>query len=408
MYDAIELHMAQKLLLPMSKSLTITLQKPEKADGIYEIQSENGKTAKLFFGNSTEKLPNMTQFAQIELDQDGKGSFTFYGERSIPYEATHITAEILNSQNVIIDQLFAPIPNEMLPIQIESSTVWKAKLAVMSDLHIHSKPGRLKIALEQVGDVDAVLFVGDLVTECSEIHYKNIKEVIDQTIPNIPILAVTGNHDNPQNNDCLYRDFEKYLRNRIHSKFTFHDDPSGAWIVNIGNKIDIIGLNAIYKEKHFFFPSEIGQLEFLDRYLTESTNDHHIILCHAPLKNHDPRRGNSTRDPYIIQDQKLQSIIDKHGNICFFSGHTHLSPNIPLGVAEYDQENNNFYLNAGSLCINDFLKNTKNIPKEWKDGCFSIIKIADEDIELTMHNLTSRTRISNGFYNFKYSKKQSS
>ena len=53
--------------------------------------------------------------------------------------------------------------------------------------------------------------------------------------------------------------------------------------------------------------------------------------------------------PYLDKNRRLQTIIDQIGNVLFLSGHTHASPNLIKGSAEWDKDRNNLYLNCGSL-----------------------------------------------------------
>ena len=219
------------------------------------------------------------------------------------------------------------------------------KIGLISDLHLHRKTHTVVKALECVRDIDLLLIAGDLVDKGTEEQYVLLAQCIQNTLPNIPILSVSGNHDNPQKDDKNYRKFEMYLNARCTDMEIIHDN-SGAFMVNIDDYTDLYGLNPLYHQKLFSFPERGQQLAFLETKLPESTKKRHIIMCHAPLVAHNPQRSIGMQ-PYFSkeQDTRLQDIVNKCGNIIFVSGHTHITPTV-----EFDKTHNNVYINDGSIC----------------------------------------------------------
>ena len=111
-------------------------------------------------------------------------------------------------------------------------------------------------------------------------------------------------------------------------------------------EIEIIGLNCVWHWQRFKF-MDGAQLNWLENHLETSDAGWHIILCHAPLLAHNPKRSDTK--PYLSRDEKLQSIIDAHENIVFVSGHTHVSIESPVDCVEYDGVHHNLYINDGSI-----------------------------------------------------------
>lgn len=123
-----------------------------------------------------------------------------------------------------------------------------------------------------------------------------------------------------------------------------------------------------------------------------------MILCHAPLLKH-PNRNEGT--PYLDKNKRLQSILDRNGRIVFLSGHTHTSPNLLKGNAEYDREHQNIYLDCGSTVATDISGETGLMSPDWKDGCRTEIAISRDRVEISMCSIRSGIRFSRGYYCFR-------
>lgn len=222
------------------------------------------------------------------------------------------------------------------------------KIGLMSDLHLFRKTYRVIKAFECMRDVDLLLFAGDIADSGIKEQYDLLLQCIQETISDIPVLCVSGNHDVPLEDDTHYRRFESSLHKRC-ADMEIICDKSGAFMVNIDDHTDLFGLNPIYKrrqQKMFSFLESCEQLDYLESQLLNSNAKRHIIMCHAPLIAHNPQRSVGM-PPYFLKkhDDILQDIIDRFGNIIFLSGHTHLTPSV-----EFDKAHNNLYINDGSIC----------------------------------------------------------
>lgn len=224
------------------------------------------------------------------------------------------------------------------------------RLLVMSDLHLSRKPWQVRKALKMGTDADAVLLVGDLTNDGTPEQLALMQECIAEVLPDTAVLAVAGNHDYPhypspmiREGICDYPALQDWLLDR--QPYPYILDDSGAWVVRIG-EIEIIGINCVWHWRRFKF-KDGAQLNWLEKHLDSSDAKWHIILCHAPLLAHNPKR--SDIKPYLSRDEKLQSTIDVHKNILFISGHTHVSMESPVGCVEHDTVRNNIYINDGSI-----------------------------------------------------------
>lgn len=224
------------------------------------------------------------------------------------------------------------------------------KFLVMSDLHLSKKPWQVRKALKMGEGADAVLLVGDLTNDGTPEQMALMQQCIAECLPETPVLAVAGNHDYPHRPSPMIRegfcDFEALLDWLLQCQpYPCVPDAGGAWVVRIG-EIEIIGLNCVWHWRRFKFQNG-AQLKWLEKHLETSDADWHIILCHAPLLAHNPKRSDTK--PYLSRDEKLQSMIDAHRKIVFLSGHTHISMESSVDCIEHDQKHHNVYINDGSI-----------------------------------------------------------
>lgn len=224
------------------------------------------------------------------------------------------------------------------------------KLVLMSDLHLSKNPWQVRKALKMGKGADGVLIAGDLTNDGTPEQMQRMQNCIAEVLPDTPVLAVAGNHDYPHQPSPMihegigdYSALQGWLLNRQPHPHIL--DDSGAWAVDMG-KIEVIGLNCVTHWQRFKF-TDGDQLKWLETHLSTSKAQWHIILCHAPLLTHNPKRSDTK--PYLSRDEKLQGIIDAHQNIIFVSGHTHVSMESSVGCVEHDEGRNNFYINDGSI-----------------------------------------------------------
>ena len=216
------------------------------------------------------------------------------------------------------------------------------EIGIISDLHLYNKSVGVEKALSLLRQVDLILIAGDIADRAQKAQYDILLKSVSEQLSNVPIYCVSGNHDNPARNDTNYREFEE----KINTAYPAILDDSGAFYQYVGEDVDIVGLNPTYHQKQFFFSNKGQQLAFLQKQLSVSTAQYHIVLCHPPLIAHNPQRT-MEMTPYIAmeQDRKLQEIINEKGNIVFVAGHTHFAPTV-----EWDGKCRNLYINNGSIC----------------------------------------------------------
>lgn len=269
------------------------------------------------------------------------------------------------------------------------------RLLVMSDLHLSKNPWQVRKALKMGECADAVLLVGDLTNDGTPAQMALMHRCIAEVLPDTPVFAVAGNHDYPYQPSPMIRegfcDFETLqewlLRRQL---YPYVLDDSGAWAVRMG-EIEIIGLNCVWHWRRFKF-KDGAQLNWLEDHLETNDARWHIILCHAPLLAHNPKRSDSK--PYLSRDEQLQRILDSYENIIFISGHTHISMESPVGCVEHDEIRNNIYINDGSIRPTTLLTVDGFPEAEPADGNVVEIMFGEDDyLEITVASTKTGERL---------------
>ncbi|MBQ2955441.1 MAG: metallophosphoesterase family protein [Clostridia bacterium] len=375
------------------------LTAPGCADGEYTLHAPGYAHAGLFWADSRGPLENRTAFAYLALDESGDGRFVFAGQRAIPFEATHAAA-CLTAPDRPDAFLLAPLPAH----PEFSSEAPFMRIGVMSDLHLSSKPWRVRKAMRLLKDTDCVLIAGDMTNDGLPAQLERFYQLIEEELPGVPVLAVTGNHDYPVRPLPLIRtgidDYhalqEKLLERALSLGASCLCDASGAYHARL-NGCSFFGLNAVSHFRRFVFPDG-KQLDFLRERLRACTDARRFILCHAPLQHHNPNAADRLAAPYLSRDGRIQSMIDEAGSVMFISGHTHVSLNDAAGCIEHDAARGNIYLNDSSVTRTAL--SGENAPSEWTDGAVVTISLYERHTEITARSVSSGRIISRGLCRF--------
>ena len=382
-------------------SLSVKLQTPGLADGIYKVKKKGALAASLHWANRDGALKDWSPIACIPISPYGQGEFRFTGGRAVPPEATHVLAWVVMADFGQGGEYMTPIPDGFLSRNFPEGI----KMCAMSDLHLSDKDGRIRRALHWADGADALLLAGDLVNDGMPSQFKRLCRCLDEELPGTPVFAVGGNHDQPffplpyaGEEMHSFPVFRKMLAGRSEAMgICWEQDDSGAYAVKLKG-VEVIGLEAVTHGRRFTFPQD-RQLHFLERRLSESNELWRIIICHAPLLAHNPQRKPGEKStPYMGGDGRLQRILDAHRNIIFLSGHTHFSPNVLEGCVEYDKEGKRIYINDGSVCPTQIRQEEPMIPAEWVSGMFVEMRIHGQSVELISRSVGSGLKYARGYY----------
>ena len=384
----------------------ITLQTsliwPGCAQGKYIVKAKGCMLAVLSWGIDDGPLTGWGPFAYVPIDPAGNGIFLFSGRRAIPREATHVWARCFATGFGSYEDVSAEIPAKYLSVDADPDK--PHHFSILSDLHLAAKPWKIKQALRST-ESDMVFLLGDSTNDGLPGQFAGFRACIEETVPEKIVFPVTGNHDvlhasREDNSDGFrnYADFQRILLAKAeeagHS--ISYDTDGRAYAVRIGD-LDVIGLQCVTTGRQFLFPKG-RQIDWLEKHLASSEAAWHIILCHAPLLDHNPNRN--TGAPYLDKNNRLQEIVERYGRIIFLSGHTHVSPNIINGNGEYDEKHQNVYLDCGSVVATDTSGEMGLMSPDWKDGCKTELTVTKNVVEISMSSIESGIRFPRGYYRF--------
>lgn len=381
---------------------------PECAQGKYTVKAKGCILAVLRWGDDSEPLQDWGPFAYVPVDPAGNGAFDFEGRRGIPPGATHVWARCYAADFASFEDACAEIPQQFQTRELPLADA--QHFSILTDLHLASKPWKIKRAL-RAAQSDTVFLLGDSTNDGRAEQFEAFRACIAEAAPEKNLFPVTGNHDvlhGPRgdlSDGCRhYAAFQKELLAKCGANghaVTYAPDGR-AYAARMG-LLDVIGLQCVTSGRKFLFPEKI-QLDWLEKHLAETEAAWHIILCHAPLLAHNPNRNEGP--PYLDGNRHLQEMIDKTGRVLFLNGHTHVSPNVLRGNGEYDEVHRNIYLDCASAVATDTSGETGLMSPDWKDGCITGLTLAGDTVEICMRSLESGIRFPRGYYRFRAAAKE--
>ena len=379
---------------------------PGCAQGRYSISKARGYIlAILRWGNHKEPAQDWSPIAYIPIDPAGNGEFFFPNRRAIPAEVTHLWAHLFSHDFTSFEEVSIKIPARYLPEITDQGSA--THFSILTDLHLASKPWMVRRALK-AAEGDIILLLGDSTNDGLSEQFNQFQGCIAETVSNKSVFCVPGNHDvthlkKIDDADDGLANYAFFQRNLLamhgnHNLNVEFDENSLAYTVEVDD-LDLIALQCVGSGRQFRFP-EGRQLDWLERHLEERIDAQwHIMLCHAPLLAHNPKRNSGT--PYLDKNKRLQEIVDRYGKIIFLSGHTHMSPNGLKGNGQYDGKHQNIYLDCGSVVPTDTTDGEVELmAPDWKDGVKTELSVSGNTVEICMQSISSGMKFSRGYYRF--------
>lgn len=375
---------------------------PGCAQGKYIVKAKGCILAVLRWGDRDEPFHDWSPFAYVPIDPAGNGVFFFSGMRGIPPGVSRVWARCYAQDFASHEDASAEIPGKYLIADAHSEDAHR--FSILTDLHMAAKPWKIRQAL-RAAQSDTIFLLGDSTNDGLPAQFNDFRACIEEIVPDSVLFPVPGNHDvlhlsRPDAADgCKnYATFQHdQLAKAAERGYAVTLAPDGrAYSVQIGN-LDVIGLQCVTTGRRFLFPDGV-QIDWLEEHLSETTASWHVILCHAPLLSHNPNRNDGV--PYLDRNKRIQEILNRYGRIIFLNGHTHVSPNVLRGNAEYDAAHRNIYLDCGSVVSTDTSGEEGLMSPDWKDGCITELSVTDNSFEICMCSIDSGIRFSRGYYRF--------
>ncbi len=298
----------------------------------------------LRYGTASEPLSDYLPITVLPLDQDGYGKYELLCENMIPEAATHIW---VSSEDAVHNIASAIIPDKQeLPTENPNFVFY-----AISDIHTICKDGKQRRfqaeAFQHISDADAafVLIAGDLSNGVQAAEYSIMSQQIEKHLAGIPVLQTFGNHDfHPNQSEDIPEhqsrmDFRNWLIERNRSfgvSCDYYDEYN--YSTTIGG-VPIVSLQGVdYKDKIYSVGDDA--LLWLDAILSKHSGEKQIVFCHYPLTN-------DTGRIYLRENTKVKQILERHGNILYFAGHTHDS--LVSDVSSIRNNGTVTYINTASV-----------------------------------------------------------
>lgn len=220
------------------------------------------------------------------------------------------------------------------------------KFAVISDPHLsvpgpHSPVNGVKMfknsvellqstveAINQVGDIDFVIVLGDLIKDAEPWNVDRFQEVMDEL--NMPWYVILGNHDiSPVDTQATAQE-PGVTRATMISTFQGHgfNGPQHHWSLDPLPGIHLIGLDSILTGDWGGRVNRQG-LNFLKQDLTHHANKLTIVIVHHQLQIYTPaeQTGENDFDKFVLYNaDAVKTILKQHPQVIMtLSGHRHLS-----------------------------------------------------------------------------------
>jgi 3',5'-cyclic-AMP phosphodiesterase len=269
--------------------------------------------------------------------------------------------------------------------------------SVMSDVHISnawSPNGQMGVfkfgqALRDVRSLhpDFLVINGDLANMGKPDEYKVLQDLLDE-YSDVPMYPTMGNHD-------YYYQWENPEWNDERAQTTFRQ------LFNLDQlhyDLFIKGVHFIWLSPEQYMPrvKEIGEAAWLSPE-TLHWFEQTLLGSQAPtfVFLHQPLDGTVSRGNFSLgtaQYKELEEIVARHPQVVWFSGHTHLSPDMPT---ELVKKGNALYVGHGSVYQPWEISNTY-LPGAKKRGDLymhsNILKSQSRYVDVYKDKIVVRTR----------------
>jgi|GEM_PF-6083257 len=227
---------------------------------------------------------------------------------------------------------YQPIPSTAT-IAAAPDDDYSIQLEFLSDIHLSGSDdeysAHLETALddidEQAHDSSVLCIAGDGIDSAKQVQYDQLKSILTHhgyTTPSSNLFVAIGNHECWGGQDETYAALRAaYMQNWGYDN-VYHN-------MKVDDKIDLIALGSDQSPAwwtHASFSST--ELAWLERTLAadEQSGLLSIVVCHHPVAGtvNGSEAGQYGSESGIDNSADLLAVLQKHDNVVFVSGHTHL------------------------------------------------------------------------------------
>lgn len=336
---------------------------PGNAGADIEICIPQGVMASLAWADENgNALGNYLPIRLLPLS-DGKAVYTLRDGTMIPEEARMLLCRVYNdcAHEIVLPELRFTVPeSKLLSKQTPKKTYF-----VTSDIHVggryfHNDENRSKaFAFMAAAKPAAVLISGDITDNSYPDEFAEARALLEANFADIPVFVCSGNHDYSPYKPGATPHFAE-----MHDFFEWqcaHDQKLGVKIADLNEKnyfegrlpdgTQVLVLNANDVNNHF----EVGEAQraWLDKKLCESDSEAlRFVLTHYHQKNTVGCSAERFGEQFVLDDEALSEILNRHPGVIHVSGHTHFNFDSDMPNTAYDAKHDVLYLNAGCAVWN--------------------------------------------------------
>lgn len=247
-----------------------------------------------------------------------------------------------------------------MPVQNSNSPLFS--FFAVSDLHITSSLRRRTIFKRRAAwkwieekNFSFGLIAGDVTNGCGEKEFSIAQDELTKIAAAMPLLVTYGNHDYIANDPQA--EASPLSREQFTGWFLSEALKHEILIETYGEPMTyacrVCGVQVLFLDCAINYPQTSAgekQLCWLDEKLSESDEERfRIVVSHFPLNGLMPGKPGTKQNSFVRDSKKQQELLEKHGNILFFTGHTHYSLDSDSPSVLFDSKNKIAYINTASV-----------------------------------------------------------
>lgn len=187
--------------------------------------------------------------------------------------------------------------------------------------------------LNQIDDLDFVLFTGDLFDTASQYELEQFQEAIYSLQK--PYHVIPGNHDccSPNSNQGLTQhDFARRFNPQIEARPTSPNTQVGYWSIEITPEVQLVGLDSI-RDDDWSGIIDAAQMQWLESELAAHPDKLIILAVHHPLHQLAPIDDLPRWHKFVCDNgTEVSALLDNHPQVkIVLTGHHHLTKADRLG-----------------------------------------------------------------------------
>lgn len=181
--------------------------------------------------------------------------------------------------------------------------------------------------LNQLADLDFVLFSGDLFVDATQQEFERFRQVV-QALEK-PYYVIPGNHDRrslESRQGLTRREFARYFNPQLEARPTAPEAQAGYWSLAVSPEVQLIGLDSI-RDKDWGGVIDATQIEWLKTELEAHTDKLVILAVHHPFHALAPIDSRPVWSNFVCDNgPEMLALLDQYPQVkVVLTAHHHLT-----------------------------------------------------------------------------------